>query len=432
VKRLVSLTLCALLALHPALRAHAQEPPDKSAPPPPPADGAPQAVRVTTFLLKHAGVDEQATVPIMRALDDGLKRNPRLEMKDLDTRLADFAQEVPQDQIDEGRLLLTEGQKALTGLELPAAQKKLTQAVEVLSKVLPHIKKQELADAMMALAVAQYEQGDKKNARLTLVRLLTWRQDFRLDTNKFPPSIIQPVEEARHEVEKAKRGSLEIRSEPLAAQAYVDGKYVGVTPTFAEGLPAGEHWVTLKKEGYRKAVMPALVSVKVQQVVTLPLDRSGKYLLVEQALTSVEKTLGAELLDSNADNLKEVLFLDHAIFVRAAAAPQAMLQIDAYLYDLRTRRRLTHVTKSVPMATAEKELATLAQTLYLNVSYDAAELEAPKDAPPPKPVARRPFYKTWWFWTVCGAVVAGGILGGVLAPKPRVCPDGNICPGITF
>ncbi len=74
-----------------AVRAHA----DEEAPPP--------AVPVTTFLLKHPGVDDPPLEPVMRALDEGLKKNKRLEMKDLDTRLAEFAQEVPQEQIDEAR-----------------------------------------------------------------------------------------------------------------------------------------------------------------------------------------------------------------------------------------------------------------------------------------------------------------------------------------
>ncbi len=427
-------TLAILLAL--SAVAYADEKPEKGASEdkektPEAKEGNPQAVRVTTFLLEHKGVPDQATVPIMRALDDGLKRNPRLEMKDLDTRLADFAQEVPQDQVDEGRTLLADGHKALTGLELPAAIKKLTQAVDVLSKVLPYIKKQELADAMMALASAQYEQGDKKNSKATLLRLLVWRSDYRLDTNKYPPAMIAPLEDARHEMEKLKRGSLEIRSEPVAAQAYVDGKYVGVTPTFAEGLAAGEHWVTLKREGYRKAVGPALVSPRVQQVVTLQLERSGKYLLVEQALTAVQKKVGQDTIDNSADTLKEVLFLDHAVFVRVSAPSATALTIDAQLYDLRIKRRLARITRTVPTAEAEKQLATLASQIYENVNYEA-ELETPKDAPPPKRQERQKFYKTWWFWTVVGAAVVGGVLAGALAPRPKDCGDGNFCPGFSF
>jgi hypothetical protein len=394
-----------------------------------PTEAAPPAVRVTTFLLSHPGVDDPATVPVMRALEDGLKRNPRLEMKDLDTRLADFAQEVPQEQIDEGRLLFNEGSKALTALELPAARKKLTQAIEVLGKVLPYIKKQELADAMMALAAAEFEDGDKKAAEKTLARLMTWRTDYKLDTKKYPPELIQPVEEARKLVEKAKRGSLEIRTTPAAAQAYVDGRYVGVTPTSAEGLPVGEHFITLKKEGWRKAVTAALVSSKQQGVVNVPLERSGKYLLVEQALAAMEKEVGKPSLTTAADNLKEVLFIDHAVFVRLKSSG-SNIDVDSYLYDLRTRRRLTRVEKTVPAADADKQLSSLAATLYLNVSYEA-ELETPRDAPPPKPVGRRPVYKTWWFWTVGGALVVGAVLAGTLSPSPpRSC--GATCFSISY
>ena len=91
-----------------ALGASAQE---QTAAPAATVTNGPQPVRVTTFLLKHPGLDEQALVPVMRALDDGLKRNPRLEMKDLDTRLADFAQEVPQEQIDRGACSCKRGRR---------------------------------------------------------------------------------------------------------------------------------------------------------------------------------------------------------------------------------------------------------------------------------------------------------------------------------
>ena len=386
----------------------------------------PQPVPVTSFLLAHPGLDDQSLVPVMRALDDGLKRNPRLDFKDLDTRLADFAQEVPQEQIDQGRQLLQEGQKALTALEMGVAIKKLEQAIDILSKVLPYIKKAELADAMMALGAAHFENGDKREARTTVLRLLTWRNDYTVDINKYPPALLGAVEDARKEVDKARRGSLEIRSEPAGAQAYVDGRFVGVTPTPAEGLPVGEHWVTLKKEGYKKAVMPATVSAKVQQAASFVLERSSKYLLVEQALKSVEKDLGAQQLDASVDNLKEVLFVDHGIFVRATAAAPGFMKVDSFLYDLRSRKLLARVTRDVKQGEADKQLQPLASQLYVDVSYEA-ELKAPTDAPPPKVVERRKFYKTWWFWTACGVAVTGVVLGATLAPKPKDCGNNNFC-----
>jgi hypothetical protein len=395
------------------------------------ADGPP-AVRVTTFSLDHPGVDDSQVAPVMRAVDEGLKRNPRLEMKDLDTRLAEFAQEVPQEQIDEGRLQLQEGQKALTALELGTAIKKLTAAVDTLGKVLPYIKKQELADAMMALAAAYFENADKKNAHTWLVRLFIWRSDYKLDTDKYPPDLIGPVEDARKEVEKIKRGAIEIHSDPTAAQAYVDGKYVGVTPTSAEGLPIGEHYITLKREGgYKKAVKAASVSAKQLEVVNVTLERSNKYLLVEQAVQAIGKTIGQPTLDASADNLKEVLYVDHAVFVRVALAGQ-QLSVDAYLYDLRTRKRLTRVTRTVSPAEAEQQLSTLASTLYLNVSYEAV-VEGPHDAPIPKQKGRTPFYKAWWFWTSIAVGVVGIAVIAAEVPRPKECGGlPNVCPGFSF
>src|SRR5207248_1762511 len=113
-----------------------------------------------------------------------------------------------------GRQLLADGQKALTALELGSAIRKLEQAIEILSKVLPYIKKAELADAMMALGAAHFENGDKREARTTFLRLLTWRSDYHVDVNKYPPALLVAVEDARKEVEKTRRGSIEIRSEP--------------------------------------------------------------------------------------------------------------------------------------------------------------------------------------------------------------------------
>ena len=393
-------------------------------------------VRVTTFLLEHKGIDDAILVPGMRALDDSLRRNPRLEMKDLDTRLADFAQETPQDQVDEGRRLLDEGQKALTARDLASAAKLLRGSVEVLGKVLPFIKKQELAESMMAYAVTLCESGDKKGCRAQFQRLLTWRTDQKYEPARYPERYLGLFEEVRKELDKARRGSLEIRTDPPAAQAYIDGRYVGVTPASAEGLLSGEHFVTLKREGYRKAVQAVNVSTKVQGTIEVKLERSGKFLLVEQALTALERSLGHDVLDADVDNLKEVLFIDHAVFVRARRASPGRIRLEAYLYDLRSRRRLATETHEIADNEGEKLLTQQGAALYMNVRYDT-ELEAPKDEPIPLAARQRrqPVYKRWWFWTVIGVVAVGvGVTAGVVTEKykPQSCGAGNYCPGFTF
>src|SRR5437867_4509256 len=85
--------------------------------------------------------------------------------------------------------------------------------------------------------------------RGTRRRLAVWRGSYVVDVDK-SPAMLPGWEEQHKEAEKGARGSLEVISEPDGAMAFVDGKYLGVTPTTAEALPVGDHYVTLKLEGY--------------------------------------------------------------------------------------------------------------------------------------------------------------------------------------
>src|SRR5439155_983140 len=161
---------------------------------------------------------------------------------------------------------------------------------------LPYIKKQELADAMAALAIAQFEGGDKKAGREAFAELLTWRPDYVYDAQKLPPKYSSDFEEAQRQVERAKRAPIAIHSTPEGAQA-----------------------------------------------------------------------------------------------------PGDKIAVDAWLYDLRNRHRLSKVHEAVPAAGAEAALASLPGTLYHGVSYEG-ELTAPEEKVPTYQ-GPKPFYKRWWFWT---------------------------------
>lgn len=387
-------------------------------------------VRATAFAMPHPGVDEATMVEIMRAIEGGMKKNPRLEMKELDTRLADFAQEVPTEQVEAARSAYRDGQRLFSELRLAEAVTALEQAAAGLALVLPYIKKQELADAMAALGVARYQNGDRKGGHAAFVELLTWRSDYLYDVAHLPPEFAAAFDEAARQVERARKLPIQIGSDPEGAQAYVDGKYIGVTPCVADGQPIGRHFVTLKREGYKKAVASVEVSRRGEAMVNLTLERSEKYLLVEQARAKVETTLGQELIDPDAENLKAVLFIDHAVFVQARAEAADKVQVDAWLYDLRNRHRLSHVHQTLARGGADPQLKGLAHNLYLNVSYEG-DLPAPADAPPP-PSQVKPYYKTWWFWTALGAgvvVVGGAAAAGyaIYQAQPASCDSASHC-----
>jgi hypothetical protein len=390
-------------------------------------------LRVTIAPVPSPGVDDKALVAVQREFGDALKRNTHLDMKDLDVRLADFAQEVPSDQVDFARESLQKGKDLLYKLEVDQAIAQLADAVDQLVAVLPYIKKQELADAMITLAVAQMQKGKNTAMNQTLRRLLIWRPAFQPDSD-VPPQINDPLETARQTVSQLPQAQIRINSDPPGAQVFVDGDYIGVSPTVASNLAVGEHYVTFKKLGYKRGLRVAQVT-KSGVDVTDKLQRAEKYLLVEQAIARTAPQMGKSPLDPVVDNLKETLFLDHMVFMEAKkGVTDDEIQLKAYLYDLRNRRLLSSKDGRVKLLAGgvpqSGSLVPLAEALYEKVNY-SGDLEAPVDALPPPVAEAKPLYKRWWFWTALGVVVAGGAtaIAVGLATRPPTCPSGHVCTG---
>ncbi|MBI5478585.1 MAG: PEGA domain-containing protein [Deltaproteobacteria bacterium] len=408
------LASCLVLAL--AWPAVLPAPAVADAPTPPPA------VAVTAFLLPHAGVPEGQAEQLMLSLERGLKKNSRLAVKDSSKLLADYAGEIPSELISTARKLLAEGTQAMLELDTPNAVKKLGQAVEALEQVLPFIQKNELAEAMMSLAVAHLAAGDRKQGKAALQRLLTWRETLAYDTEKYPPKYLEAFEEAKKEVKRRPRGSIEVRSEPEGAQAYVNGKFVGVTPATAEGLVVGDHYVTLKKEGFQKLLLRVHVSPKKQESVQGELKRSEKYKLVQDALERAKGGVEKEVADPGMVDLKAFLFVDQVVFVRLSSAA-GRIHVDAFLFDLRSKRRLSVVRRDLEPQLLDAAGPGIADNLYLHVPYDGA-LVAPPDEKPPEHRKRRPFYFTWWFWTAIGVTTLSIIIPvSVTAQSESRAPD---------
>jgi tetratricopeptide (TPR) repeat protein len=399
-------------------------------------------VSVGVFLLPEDKLPSSGLATITRGIEKALKSNKKIAQKETDLLLAEFSGEVPLEALGEARAAAEAGKELLARGQAEAATKKLAAAEGTLEQVLAFARKSELADVQFLLGVAYLQMGDKLAAEDEFARLQTWRPTYVVDVEKYP-KVLPLWEHVRGQIESAGRGSIEIKSDPAGAMAFADGRYLGVTPTHADALSVGEHYITLKKEGYQRRLVKIAVDAKVEQQVKEKLPRSEKYLLLSQSLDGAKKGLGDKKGNQSMQDLRTFLFIDQAVFVRAQkgkAGKKGGIVLDAWLYDLRSKRRLSQVKGTTVPADedgAQTALDELGAALYAGVRYDGKTDEddrlVRKARGEDDGRSRGGITSKWWFWTIIGVTAgvavpvvlyeAGAFDGG----SASTCPDGDIC-----
>src|SRR5262249_22548944 len=190
-------------------------------------------------------------------------------------------------------------------------------------------------------------EGNRAAAKNIFSELLVWRPKADADSTRVPPSVMKVYDEARKEVARLPRGSLEIHSDPEGALVFVDGHQVGTTPATVEGLTVGRHFVTFKKDAFLKLVLKAHVSSREQQNVTGRLEKSKKYLLLQQAMEKAKETLGKEQASTAVTDLRTALVVDQVVFLKLARPRPDRIEVDSAMYDLRSKKRLSRVKQFV-------------------------------------------------------------------------------------
>jgi hypothetical protein len=404
--RICAVALTALVAT-PALPVHAE----------------PTRAAVAVLTLPHEDVPDVLVERLLLSFDRGLQENAQLEVKDASKLLADFSGEVPTQEVESARLVAKEGQTALDELRTREATQKLTEAVKRLEPVLPFIHKQELADAALGLAVAQALEGNMAAARATFLDLLVWRPKVEHDTEHIPPDLMKLYEDSKREVARLPKGTLDVRSDPDGAQAFVDGRFVGITPCTATDLTQGRHFIAFKKDGYLKTVVRTQIPGRRLVSVISHLKRSEKYLLLEQSIERARAAFGQDKADQSMVDLRSFLFIDHAIFVQFSRADDGRVDMQAAVYDLRSRRRLSLVHDVPTEIRAERAAENMAHSLYTGVTYDGSLAPTPENLQTYERRKAKPFYSRWWFWTAVGVAAAAAVVIPLEAlPEDRSTP----------
>jgi tetratricopeptide (TPR) repeat protein len=439
-RRLVAAICAVALASGPALGQEGEPPagnendgpsegdaPDVVAPPAPEVQA-----RVGVIVLGEDGepLPSATRATLQVTMERALEDDERLEIVDADTELARRAGLVPTDLVSEARGLLSAGEELLRRGRTDPAMAKLEAASDHLAEVLAWTSKQELAKAQFLLGAAHAIRGDKKDAITAFTALLAWRPDYTADPSISPKDVLPLWDKAEAKVKRLEGGSIEIASRPDGAMAYVDGRFVGFTPTVVEGLPTAVHYVTVRLHGRVRSVSAVKVSEKHPSQVEVTLERTAGVDELEAAIEGVQAGIGQPqvpaAVQASFGDIAALLEVQQAVVV---VVPSGAGPYRGYVYNVEGGTLLASAAVELGERDPEEAFAELGKALYDQVSFE------PPPPPPPddKVIVKTgtPVWKRWWFWGTVGTAVAVGIavplfLGRDTAPE-LACPAGQSC-----
>lgn len=385
-------------------------------------------LKVAVFVVPTEGtMSPMRLATLQLTLEDALERDRRLEVVDVEAALLDRAGQVPAEVVSEARGLVESAEALLLREQPDRALPRLQAGVAQLETLLTFVSKKQLARAQFLLGAAQAMRGDTDDALASFVALQAWRPEFVADTRIAPGDVLPVFEEARKRAERLPGGSIQIASTPDGALAYVDGRFVGFTPTTAEGLPVGRHYVTFKMIGRGRIVQAVEVSSKKEVRVRGSLIDTPGWGELEALVEATSEGLGQVRAPEALAELGRVVGAEHIVVVAAPPPGTENGRYQGFVYDARTRRELA-AAGAAASPEVERMFASLIREMYgaIDLSPEPAVTVAAGDTGTSQPIYRR-----WWFWGGAAVAVAAAIavplLTGDDEPEGPQCPGGSVC-----
>lgn len=357
---------------------------------------------------------------------------------------------------------LAAAKQAYQKLQIDRARRLLAEARQPLPICGPEIRDpQQFVDLHLYTGLTHLAEGKSAQAEAEFRQAVSMDNQAQLSPKRFPPDVIQAFGKARKQILSGNPTAVQFLSKPEGAAVYLDGKRVGQTPARVPIYP-GHHFIRLEKEGHSPwtlnlpdGVAPGAIRARMVPLWTgePPEDLVATAIATEDLTESVRARLrlmsgyyqaDAFLLvtmnrDSGQTHLGLRLFVvDPEIVTRArlfnlgarpADYPKKIQGIVATFKALGQARARSGGPLVAAPAPAEPERPTAAP--LPEWAAPPIDRSTPHQSPPaavavpiderraPVPIDEQTednspstaWYKSWWFWTLTGALVAGAAAG---------------------
>lgn len=274
------------------------------------------------------------------------------------------------------------------------------------------------ARSMALFGAAQFLAGDLKGAEKTFEKAVQADQKAPLDISEFSPKAQTLLDKARQAVSRREPIDFEIRTDPPNARAYVNGRFMGLTPVFASSTK-GDQLISLSKQGSARKARKILVDkggVVLDERLE-PARRAAAFVGLRPGLIQV---LSGQSKPEVLQEAEGVVAVPFALLLRATGTREKM-KVELALASLNSRQVLNSVSREVRWESRDKETREQIDKMVDEVLKPRV-IVAP-DAP--KEVQAKPIYKRWWFYAILAAVAGGSAAAYFLAPSSDTPAPGH-------
>jgi hypothetical protein len=392
-----------------------------------------------SLVLATDSFSEKAASVLNHLARENFQRAPEFTLLDIRSFLEDESGDPRLATLQKAHELLKSGKEQYDNLELDAAIDELSKSIEEFKKAAGRLGGGEgYLEALLYLGAAHILSGDNERGTESFRTVALFDKRKTLDPKVFPPSMIEIFDKTKEDVTASPVGTVLVKSNPTAAEVYLNGVFKGITPLTLVKVPEGVHFIRVEKDGYtpwgqqvefyatheetteanlQEAVLHSKFAEEAKKIIS-DLDEDpprkeivqfGEWLRVERLMVASVKQRGDEVVTEavmiQLQPPKKLAFrktefnLTSANFLARADAFFSSLYRDV---EIPAAEGGGKKTTSLPVAAAR-----------CNSDSDCSTGEVCDNASgsciPYAPEGEK-FYEKWWFWTIIGGglAVAGG------------------------
>jgi hypothetical protein len=244
-------------------------------------------------------------------------------------------------KMTEARHSLQDGNQLLQSQQFTEATGRYQHAVDLFTATAGFIHPNELADAMVRLAIGLQYSGEDDQARKAFRTAALYDQAHKVNGKTIDPDLGAGLEGARRELARSPVGTLSIITAPPGSRVFIGGAYRGTTPLTVDHIPVGINYVQIDRPGAQRYVR--LVEVKEGQDIPVKARMSftDETVDLQKMLTAVPAAINRDKsIPDEVRGLTSRFRLDRIVIATVRRQSNDLAQVRLAVFDMHRDARI--------------------------------------------------------------------------------------------